>query len=65
MRPTQRHPNRPTTQRIARIGIWLVAEILLNLMGLDHLADYGEFVFDRHAELTVLQRHQPLMLAHR
>lgn len=27
--------------------LWLVTEILLNLLGLDNLADYGEFVFGR------------------
>lgn len=27
--------------------VWLVAEILLSLIGLDHLADYSEFLFDR------------------
>ena len=29
--------------------IWLVAEILLNSIGLDTLADYSEFVFDKNA----------------
>jgi hypothetical protein len=29
--------------------VWLVAEIILNLLGLDNLADYGEFVFDKDA----------------
>lgn len=28
--------------------LWLVTEILLNLLGLDNLADYGEFVFGRY-----------------
>ncbi len=27
--------------------VWLVAEILLNFLGLDNLADYSEFIFDR------------------
>lgn len=27
--------------------IWLAAEIFLNLLGIDNLADYGEFVFGR------------------
>jgi hypothetical protein len=27
--------------------IWLVTEIILNLLGLDNLADYSEFVFGR------------------
>lgn len=26
---------------------WLITEILLNLLGLDNLADYSEFVFAR------------------
>ena len=28
--------------------IWLAAEILLNSIGLDTLADYSEFVFDKN-----------------
>jgi hypothetical protein len=28
------------------ISIWVIAEIVLNLIGLDDLADYGEFVFE-------------------
>jgi hypothetical protein len=31
----------------AQIILWLVAEVILNLLGLDNLADYGEFVFDK------------------
>ena len=26
---------------------WLLAEILLSLMGLDHLADYSEYLFEK------------------
>ena len=33
---------------LSKILIWLVAEILLNSIGLDHLADYSEFVFDKN-----------------
>ncbi|MEB3278678.1 MAG: hypothetical protein VKK42_07105 [Lyngbya sp.] len=29
-----------------RILIWLIIEILLNLLGLDELADYSEFIFN-------------------
>ena len=29
--------------------IWLVAEIILNFIGIDNLADYSEFVFDKNA----------------
>ncbi len=32
--------------------IWLAAEIILNSMGIDTLADYGEFVFAQHPEGT-------------
>lgn len=28
--------------------VWIVAEILLNCMGVDTLADYSEFLFDRN-----------------
>ena len=31
------------------IAIWLAAEISLSSLGLDDLADYGEFLFDRRA----------------
>ena len=34
----------------ARIVLWLVAEIFLNLMGLDDLADCGEWVFERRID---------------
>ena len=32
---------------LTKILIWLVAEILLNCMGIDTIADYSEFVFDK------------------
>ena len=28
--------------------LWLVAEIYLNFLGIDDLADYSEFIFERH-----------------
>jgi hypothetical protein len=30
-----------------KFATWLIFELLLNLSGLDNLADYSEFVFDR------------------
>ncbi len=30
---------------LVKIIVWLAAEILLNFLGLDTLADYSEFVF--------------------
>lgn len=34
-----------------KTGLWLATEVWLNLLGLDNLADYGEFVFARELEL--------------
>lgn len=39
--------NQQRKKMLARIIIWIVAEILLNLLGLDNIADYSEFVFER------------------
>lgn len=33
--------------------VWLAIEILLNLVGLDDLAAYGEFVFERYLVVLV------------
>lgn len=38
--------------------IWLIAEIVLNLLGLDNLADYSEFLFEK--ELAI-EKHPPQM----
>jgi hypothetical protein len=29
---------------ITQVAVWILLEILLNLLGLDSLADYGEFL---------------------
>jgi hypothetical protein len=40
----------------ARTTLWLAEEILLGLIGLDTLANYGEFVFEHHQQhLVTLQ----------
>ncbi len=39
--------NRQRQKVFTKIAIWLAAEILLNFTGLDDLADYSEFIFDR------------------
>lgn len=31
---------------LVKISFWLAAEILLNLLGIDDLADYSEFLID-------------------
>ncbi len=35
--------------------IWLVTEILLNLLGLDNLADYSEFLFEKEVAIATSQ----------
>jgi hypothetical protein len=37
---------------LVKTTIWLAAEILLSLLGLDDLADYSEFIFERHLIVT-------------
>ncbi|MDJ0589801.1 MAG: hypothetical protein QNJ72_07365 [Pleurocapsa sp. MO_226.B13] len=44
-------------QSISRIIIWLAAEIILNCVGLDDLADYSEFVFERNT-ITLNHSHR-------
>jgi hypothetical protein len=34
---------------LIKITLWLIVEIILNLLGLDNLADYSEFVFEGKA----------------
>ena len=36
-------------QSLSRIIIWFAAEVILNCVGLDDLADYSEYVFERNA----------------
>ncbi len=33
-------------QSLYRVTVWLAAEIILNCVGIDNLADYSEFVFE-------------------
>jgi hypothetical protein len=39
-----------------KASIWLVTEIILNLLGLDNLADYSEFIFEQEVAIAT---HQP------
>ncbi len=34
---------------------WLVVEIVLNVLGLDNLADYSEFIFEKEAAIATSQ----------
>ncbi len=35
-------------QSLYRVMVWLAAEVILNCVGLDDLADYSEFIFERN-----------------
>ena len=41
---------------VYKTGTWLAAEIWLNLIGLDNLADYGEFIFAQDLALKKKNR---------
>jgi hypothetical protein len=36
-----------------RTSLWLVAEVIFNFVGLDNLADYSEFVFERDISVLI------------
>ncbi len=40
---------------LVKTTLWLVAEIWLNFLGIDNLADYSEFIFERH--VIVISNH--------
>lgn len=43
-------------QRIlVKATFWLVTEIILNLLGLDNLADYSEFLFEQEVAIALRQ----------
>jgi hypothetical protein len=45
--------NTQRKQLLIKTAVWFVAEVVLNLAGLDNLADYSEFVFEPHADPTI------------
>lgn len=45
--------------------IWLACEIILNLLGLDNLADYSEFIFDRELKIATSQPRITFVTPHR
>ena len=47
---------------LARIVVWLVTEIFLNLIGLDDLADCGEWVFERRIDITYRSHQSTITL---
>ncbi|MDJ0704047.1 MAG: hypothetical protein QNJ46_12260 [Leptolyngbyaceae cyanobacterium MO_188.B28] len=53
-------------QSLFRIVLWISAEIVLNLLNLDTLSDYSEFLFEKPSHLLSGPRivlSQPLQLS--
>lgn len=46
--------NKHSKKWLVKIIVWLAAEILLNFVGLDNMADYSEYIFERN--VIVLSR---------
>jgi hypothetical protein len=53
--------NGQTTKWAVKFFLWLVIEITLNLVGMDDLVDYSEFLFEHPTVVQVLIQ-QPLAL---
>ncbi len=47
--------NRQWKTILVKASFWLVTEIILNLLGLDNLADYSEFLFEKEVALSTYQ----------
>lgn len=43
----------PSKKLITKFLIGLMAEILLSFLGLDDLADYSEFIFERPISISI------------
>jgi hypothetical protein len=56
--------NGQTTKWAVKFLLWLVIEITLNLVGMDDLVDYSEFLFEHPTVVQVLIQH-PLALTHK
>ena len=41
---------------LVRAVVWVAAEVLLNCVGIDDLADYSEFIFERHVSESAVAR---------
>ncbi|MBE9070496.1 hypothetical protein IQ260_28025 [Leptolyngbya cf. ectocarpi LEGE 11479] len=47
MLPTKLHKPSSCHTLTIRFVLWITAEVLLNYVGVDDLADYSEFLFER------------------
>lgn len=46
--------NGQTTQRVFNLILWVVVEIMLNIVGIDDLATYSEFLFEQPIHVEVI-----------
>lgn len=42
---------------LVKTTVWLAAEIILNLLGLDNLADYSEFIYEQEVMVFTQSTH--------
>ncbi len=42
---------------LVKTTVWLAAEIILNLLGLDNLADYSEFIYEQEVMVFTQATH--------
>ncbi|MFP4411967.1 hypothetical protein [Coleofasciculus sp.] len=59
LKPMNRH--KQWKKAFFKVTTWVLSEIVLNLLGLDDLADYSEFIFD--PEVIVSQHHSVILVA--
>ena len=45
------------SQLIIKLTVWLLIELLLNVVGLDTLADYSEYVFIKEQSVTLYKQY--------
>ena len=43
---------------LGRVFVWIAAEVILSVLGIDDLADYSEFVFDKNIPVLMVHDHE-------
>jgi hypothetical protein len=49
--------NGQARQWVFNLIIWVVIEVILNIVGIDDLASYSEFLFERSIHVQVIATH--------
>jgi hypothetical protein len=50
--------NGQTTQWVFNLILWVAIEIILNIVGIDDLADYSEFLFEHPVHVQVMVKNE-------